>query len=157
MHEDEIGRTVMKTPIGNVSIYATRWGVSRIVLGDKGTREIGQSVVLEQAKSELERYFEGEKVKFALPLDVMRRSTPFRVKVWTKLMDVECGTTVSYKELARQCGKPKSWRAIAGAVAANPLPIVIPCHRVIKSDGSLGGFTVGLKWKEYLLKLEGAL
>lgn len=157
MHDDEIGRTVMATPMGNIGIYATRWGVSRVVLGEEDTEEVGQSSVLDQARRELESYFKGEKVKFALPLDVMRRSTPFRVKVWTKLMDVAYGTTVSYKKLAELCGKRKSWRAIAGAVAANPLPIIIPCHRVIKSDGSLGGFGVGLEWKEYLLELEGAL
>jgi len=156
MAKVEVARAVVVTPAGRVGIYATRSGVSRIMLGERTKSDIGNSNLLSRAKRELERYFGGEKVQFRVPLD-MREATPFRLKVWTELMDVGYGTTVSYKDLAGLCGEPSSWRAIAGAVAANPLPIIVPCHRVISSDGSLGGFAGGLRWKRFLLKLEGAL
>ena len=156
MRKVEVARVVIVTPAGRVGIYATRSGVSRILLGERAKSDSGKNNLLSRTKRELERYFEGEKVQFRVPLD-MREATPFRLKVWTKLMDVGYGTTVSYKGLAELCREPSSWRAIAGAVAANPLPIMVPCHRVISSDGSLGGFAGGLRWKRFLLKLEGAL
>lgn len=156
MKNVEVARAVIATPAGRVGVYATRSGVCRIVLGERSSGDTGKSNVLARTRMELERYFKGENVQFRVPLD-MRDATRFRVKVWTELMGVDYGTTVSYRELAELCGKPNSWRAIAGAVAANPLPIIVPCHRVISSDGSLGGFAGGLKWKKFLLKLEGAL
>jgi len=156
MRKVEVARAVIATPAGRVGVYATRSGVSRIILGERSNSDAGESVVLARTRRELERYFEGEKVQFRVPLD-MREATEFRLKVWTELMGVGYGTTVSYKELAELCGEPSSWRTIAGAVAANPLPIMVPCHRVISSDGSLGGFAGGLRWKRFLLTLEGAL
>ena len=83
-------------------------------------------------------------------------ATPFQKKVWIELTKIPYGETISYMELAKRIGKPKAVRAVANAVGANPLPIQIPCHRVIASDGTIGGYSLGLKMKIKLLKLEGS-
>lgn len=80
--------------------------------------------------------------------------TPFQRKVWKELLRIPSGTTISYAELARRIGKPTAMRAVAQACARNPLPVVIPCHRVIRSDGSLGGYSGGRRRKRQLLTLE---
>lgn len=83
--------------------------------------------------------------------------TPFQKKVWKALLNIQKGNTITYKELAKKIGKPKAVRAVANAVGANPLPVTIPCHRVIRSDGTLGGYSGkgGIKTKRILLKKEG--
>ena len=82
--------------------------------------------------------------------------TPFQKKVWIELTKIPYGKTISYLELAKRIGRPKSVRAVANAVGANPLPIQIPCHRVIASNGTIGGYSLGVKMKIKLLKLEGS-
>ena len=84
------------------------------------------------------------------------KGTAFQKKVWQEIAKIQKGRTVTYKELAKRIGKPKAVRAVANAVGANPLPIIIPCHRVVKSDGSLGGYSGkgGIKTKRALLKKE---
>jgi methylated-DNA-[protein]-cysteine S-methyltransferase len=103
---------------------------------------------------QLDAYFRGKLKKFNLKLDP--RGTPFQLSVLKALQKVPYGKTVSYGELARRVGNPKASRAVGGANARNPLPIVIPCHRVIGSDGSLTGFGGGLDVKQALLDLEKA-
>ncbi|MCH7973572.1 MAG: methylated-DNA--[protein]-cysteine S-methyltransferase [Bacteroidetes bacterium] len=103
---------------------------------------------------QLKEYFRGERKCFDLPLDI--EGTEFQKKVWDELIKIPFGTTISYKELAVRLGDEKVIRAAASANGANPLPIVIPCHRVIGSDGSLVGYGGGLKIKEKLLDLEGS-
>lgn len=102
---------------------------------------------------QLKEYFDGERKEFNLPLET--EGTEFQKKVWDELIKIPFGTTISYKELAVRLGDEKVIRAAASANGANPLPIVIPCHRVIGSDGSLVGYGGGLKIKERLLTLEG--
>jgi len=106
---------------------------------------------------QLDAYFAGSLRDFDLPLQM--QGTPFKLSVWKALRDIPYGETISYAELARRVGKPKGPRAVGSANGANPIPIVVPCHRVITSDGKLGGFGGGLKTKETLLALErnGAL
>ena len=99
------------------------------------------------------RYFDGEAVDFNLDLD-LEIGTPFQTLVWEATRRISYGAVQSYGWLAREVGKPKAARAVGGAMAANPLPIVIPCHRVIRSDGGLGGYSGGLNWKPQLLSLE---
>ncbi len=101
---------------------------------------------------QLKEYFSGERKCFDLPLEI--EGTDFQKKVWGELVKIPFGTTISYKELAVRLGDEKVIRAAASANGANPLPIVIPCHRVIGSDGSLVGYAGGLKIKEKLLVLE---
>jgi methylated-DNA-[protein]-cysteine S-methyltransferase len=90
-----------------------------------------------------------------LPLDLV--STPFQLQVWQELRDIPWGTTISYREMARRVGLPQGSRAVGQALAANPIPIIIPCHRVIAHDGSLGGYSSGPHRKRWLLQHEGVL
>ena len=105
--------------------------------------------------SQLKEYFKGKRKEFDLPLEI--EGTDFHKKVWNELLKIPYGKTISYKELAIRLGHEKVIRAAAKANGANPLPIVIPCHRVIASDGSLVGYGGGLKIKEKLLSIEGIL
>ncbi|MCH7770338.1 MAG: methylated-DNA--[protein]-cysteine S-methyltransferase [Bacteroidetes bacterium] len=103
--------------------------------------------------SQLKEYFDGKRKEFDLPLEI--EGTDFQKKVWDELLKIPFGTTISYKELAVRLGDEKVIRAAASANGANPFPIVIPCHRVIGSNGSLVGYGGGLKIKEKLLTIEG--
>jgi len=104
---------------------------------------------------ELEEYFAGERKQFAVA--VKPQGTRFQLGVWQELGKIPYGRTVSYGELARRVGQPKASRAVGAANGANPIPIIIPCHRVIGADGSLTGFGGGLHVKQYLLELEKAI
>jgi len=103
---------------------------------------------------QLQAYAAGQRVCFTIPLD-LRAGTVFQQAVWRVLQIIPFGETRSYAWVARQIGKPKATRAVGGACGANPVPIVVPCHRVVASDGSLGGFSGGLALKRRLLALEG--
>ena len=105
-----------------------------------------------EAIRQLGEYFAKMRVEFDLPLAT--EGTPFQRSVWRVLREIPYGATISYGELARRVGNPKASRAVGSANGKNPLPIVIPCHRVIASDGTLGGFGGGLPAKEALLALE---
>ena len=110
---------------------------------------------IEAAKRELTAYFQGAPTDFAaLTLDP--RGTPFQLRVWQELRRIPWGQTISYKELARRVGSPKASRAVGQANAVNPIPLIIPCHRVIAADGGLGGYSSGLDRKRWLLHHEGA-
>ncbi len=104
------------------------------------------------AEKQLKEYFQGKCRKFDLPLDL--RGTAFQKKVWAALRRIPFGRTASYGEIAARIGKPRASRAVGGANHANPVPVVVPCHRVIGHDGSLVGFGGGLGLKKKLLKLE---
>lgn len=102
---------------------------------------------------ELDEYFKGKLCTFDIPLDISH-GTDFQVKVWQTLMDIPYGATISYKELATQVGNPNAFRACANANGKNPISLIIPCHRVIASDGGIGGYTGGVSIKETLLNFE---
>jgi len=106
----------------------------------------------EEVLDQLHRYFRGELRAFSLAMDV--RGTPFQRSVWAAVSEIPYGETVSYSELAASIARPKALRAVGQAVAANPTPIVVPCHRVIGKSGRLVGFSGGLPLKERLLMLE---
>ncbi len=102
----------------------------------------------------LTQYFAGKAVSFVrLPLDL--RGTPFQLRVWQELRSIPWGETVSYQTLAGRLGSPQAARAVGRACGANPVPIIVPCHRVIAADGSLGGYSSGLAHKRWLLQHEG--
>lgn len=107
-----------------------------------------------EVRAQLQAYFAGELTAFDLPLSP--QGTPFQLRVWQALRDIAYGQTESYGELARRIGDANATRAVGAANGRNPLPIVIPCHRVIGSDGSLTGFGGGIERKRFLLELEGA-
>ena len=109
--------------------------------------------ILQQAKDELNRYFAGEKVTFATPLDL--QGTSFQISVWRELCNIPYGETRSYGELALTIGRPNAPRAVGAANGSNPIAIIVPCHRVIGSNGTLTGYGGGLPTKSWLLKLEG--
>ena len=111
-------------------------------------------VPLRYATEQLAAYFEGEAVAFDVPLNPM--GTPFQQDVWHALQQIPYGETTTYGELARSLGKPAASRAVGAANGANHIPVIIPCHRVIGSDGSLTGFAGGLNAKQTLLNLEAA-
>jgi methylated-DNA-[protein]-cysteine S-methyltransferase len=109
---------------------------------------------LREAIRQLQAYFRGDLHEFDLPLEAS--GTAFQRQTWKALQSIPYGETISYAELARRVGNPRAVRAVGTANGANPLPIVIPCHRVIGSDGKLTGYGGGLDIKQQLLKLEGA-
>lgn len=109
---------------------------------------------LEQAVDELRRYLAGERVQFSCPLDL--HGTPFQVMVWNELLRIPYGQTRSYLEIAQAIGRPKAVRAVGAANGSNPVAIIVPCHRVIGSNGTLTGYGGGLPTKEWLLSLEKA-
>ena len=117
----------------------------KIIRDDRRNREV---------LSQLKRYLKGELHHFNCPLDV--EGTSFEKQVWSKLVKIPYGQTRSYKEVAEATGHPKAFRAVGNANGRNALPLIIPCHRVIESNGGLGGFGYGLKVKKQLLDLEKA-
>jgi O-6-methylguanine DNA methyltransferase len=108
---------------------------------------------LQQAEDELQRYFAGERVQFSCPLDL--HGTAFQIRVWEELTRIPYGETRSYGEIARTIGRPAAVRAVGAANGANPVAIIVPCHRVIGSNGNLTGYGGGLPTKAWLLSLEG--
>lgn len=110
------------------------------------------SSVLEDAKRQLDEYFAGNRKAFTIPLHLV--GTDFQQQVWNELLNIPYGATTSYKEIAQSIGKPKAVRAVAGAIGANGISILIPCHRIIGSDNSLTGYAGGLKAKKMLLQIE---
>jgi len=144
------------TPVGVLSLEADETGLTAIHFPGRSPDEpkaSNTSDLLAEAGRELQAYFEGRLTAFSVPLNW--RGTPFQETVWRALMDIPYGETVSYGEIARAIGRPKSARPVGGAVGRNPLPIIVPCHRVIGSDQSLTGFTGGIDIKVALLKQEG--
>jgi O-6-methylguanine DNA methyltransferase len=106
------------------------------------------------AISQLSKFLQGKLKRFDCPLDL--RGTPFEKKVWSKLAKIPYGMTRSYKDIAEAIGHPKAFRAVGNANGSNPIPLILPCHRVIESNGGLGGYGHGLKVKKQLLDLEKA-
>lgn len=110
------------------------------------------SPLLDRAREQLAVYFHGQRQQFDLPLDLY--GTPFQIAVWQALRTIRYGTTRSYGDIARQVGRPKAARAVGGANNRNPVSVIVPCHRVIGSDGALVGYGGGLSIKKMLLAIE---
>ena len=149
--------TAVDSPLGPLKISCTEEAITGIYFAEQPSEspEGPMPEVLHQCLSQLENYFAGSLEQFDLPLKPS--GTDFQQKVWQALMKIPLGTTISYLELSKILGDPKAIRAVAAANGKNPIPIIIPCHRVIGSDGSLIGFAGGLARKEWLLRHEGAL
>jgi methylated-DNA-[protein]-cysteine S-methyltransferase len=143
--------TVFESPVGPLTIRMNddgalaeiRFGVAPAILPAQSA-----SMVIDQ----LTEYFRGKRRVFDLPL--APRGTPFQLAVWNELQRIAFGDTISYSELARRIGKPNAVRAVGAANGANPIPIIIPCHRVIGANGTLTGYGGGLHIKRALLALE---
>lgn len=159
----------LATPLGVLRMAATEKGLVRVGLprttgaGFEGGLEaaihgsirVRRLDILDEARRELEEYFAGRRRGFSVELDL--RGTPFQCAVWRALVEIPFGRTCSYAEIARVVGNPRALRAVGAANAANPLPIVVPCHRVIAADGGLGGYSGGLDVKRWLLAHEKAI
>lgn len=145
-YESEIGRIGISEKNGRISrVYITACQIPRDI-------ELAETPLLKKAVSQLEGYFAGELKEFSLPLEP--EGTAFMKQVWAALCEIPYGKTASYGEIAERIGRPKAARAVGLANNRNPIPIIIPCHRVIGANGSLVGYGGGLDMKRKLLKLE---
>lgn len=142
----------VKTPLGIATIVGDKDGVSIISVDDHGEVSTEIPIILQEAVSQLQDYFEGKRTSFDFKLNP--KGTEFQKKVWHSLVDIPFGKTRTYLEQSKILGDVKAIRAVASANGKNPLWIVVPCHRVIGSDGSLTGYAGGLWRKKWLLEHE---
>lgn len=162
----------MDSPIGTIKIYAKKNAVTKLEIlknkspsydeineinnlkthGDKDGELRASIAVIGKAKDELISYFDGNLENFSIKLDPA--GTDFQKSVWSELLNIPYGKTICYQELAYKIGKPKACRAVGNANGKNPIPIIIPCHRVIAKNGGLGGYSSGLDIKKVLLGIE---
>lgn len=138
----------------NISLYlvATETHLINIQFTQPQKALLQTTELLSMATIQLDEYFQGKRTTFSLPFKLT--GTPFQLAVWKELQNIPYGQTTSYKEIAQKINKPKACRAVGMANNKNPLPIIIPCHRVIGSNGKLIGYAGGLKLKNCLLELE---
>jgi methylated-DNA-[protein]-cysteine S-methyltransferase len=164
----DVAYRVIDTPVGNLLLAATGQGLVRVAYAredhDEVLRKLAEVVSprilnaprrLDAVSRQLEEYFARRRRKFDVPLD-FRLSKGFRRDVLTHLSEIVYGHTESYAQVAAAAGSPKAVRAVGTACATNPLPVVVPCHRVVRSDGSFGGYVGGPEAKQTLLTLEAA-
>ena len=154
--------TTVTSPFGLLKVCASSKGICRVLLPGRKRKLVeetevtdGRDPILVQAKNELTQYFKGLRETFSLPLDI--DGTQFQMEVWSTLQNIGYGETTTYGALAKRIGRPNAARAVGAANAANPVPIVLPCHRVIGATGSLTGYGGGvslLHIKQGLLSLE---
>ena len=149
---------VMSSPVGKLTLVASKNGLVAIDVRNNAKQVVtakdasAQSILL-KTKKQLEQYFAGKRTSFDIALDLV--GTEFQVKAWRALCRIPFGKTITYGQQASNIKKPKAFRAVGSANGKNPIPIIVPCHRVVASDGSLGGYSLGLKMKKQLLALEG--
>lgn len=142
----------IKTPLGIASITGDENGISTISITDEGSVSEKIPVVLQEVVSQFNDYFEGRRIDFTFKMNPT--GTEFQQKVWQALLEIPYGKTMSYLDLSKKLGDVKAIRAVASANGKNPLWIVVPCHRVIGTDGSLTGYAGGLWRKKWLLEHE---
>ena len=156
---DTIWYAELNSPLGKLTLESDGTALTRIRLpeedwtADPEVNRVRKPELFREAATQLGAYFRGERKDFDLELNP--RGTVFQKKVWALLCEIPRGQTITYGELAARAGNPKASRAVGAANGKNPLPIVIPCHRVIGSGGKLTGYAGGLKAKKTLLEIEG--
>lgn len=158
----KVGYLIESSPLGRLLVAATEYGICAVSVGDNDNElvaalrreypkaEIYESDDVKEVLAGVSKYFDGQLLN--LPLDI--RGTKFQLKVWSALQTIPYGSTCSYSDVAKMIGKPKAVRAVANACGDNPVPLIIPCHRVIRKDGSLGGYGLGVHRKHELLARE---
>lgn len=152
-----IAQRSLRTVVGLLRVTADDRGVVAVERVTKSVDAAGSTRAnrhAEKAVQQLREYFAGERRRFNVPLHL--EGTKFQRRAWAEMSEIPYGTTISYAQQARRIGNPGATRAVGTANGANPIPIIIPCHRVIASDGSLGGYALGLTMKRRLLALEGS-
>ena len=161
-------RSTVESPLGPIDLLSTSRGLAAIGFGEglgwlerwvrrtfPDARIVQDARAHDEAARQLEEYFGGRRRVFDLVLDL--RGSPFQKAVWTNVERVPYGRTASYSEIALLAGRPKAFRAVGAANGANPIPLVIPCHRIVGANGSLTGYGGGLSNKRWLLAHEGVL
>ena len=159
----QAAQRLLRTPVGVLRVTASERGVTAIErvsrAGVASRAKVSRTQVspraarhADTAVRQLREYFAGTRRKFAVSLDL--DGTEFQQQAWAAMCGIRYGHTLSYAQQAKAIGRPKAVRAVGSANGANPVPIIVPCHRVIASDGSLGGYALGLAMKRYLLALE---
>jgi len=166
----DVAFTTMDSPVGSLLLAATARGLVEIAFTRNGARiddaldELARNVSprileaparLDPVRSQLDEYFNGRRVDFDVALDRSLMG-PFARRVLARTERIPYGRVSTYAELARHIGAPRAARAVGNALAANPIPLIVPCHRVVRTGGALGGYGGGLDRKEWLLELEGA-
>ncbi|MEY2515426.1 MAG: methylated-DNA-[protein]-cysteine S-methyltransferase [bacterium] len=147
--------TIYESPLGALTLLGGPAGLSALRFPGRGnplTEDDHEPELFADAVRQLDEYFAGRRKRFDLPLDLA--GTPFQRAVWDALRAIPCGSTTTYGALARSLGRPAAVRAVGAAVGRTPVPIIVPCHRVLGSDGSLTGYFGGLQRKQALLDLE---
>lgn len=164
----DVAYDLVDTPLGDLLVAVTDRGVCRIefdaepdrdlepLARDFGLRVLRAPKAVDESRRELSEYFEGSRTRFELPLD-LRVAAEFRLRVMNELARVPYGSVTTYGALAAKAGRPAAARAVGTIMNRNPVPIVLPCHRVVGASGSLVGYGGGLQRKEQLLRLEGVI
>jgi len=146
----------VESPIGIIEIAGTAEAITDLNFVDKRQKaDLPSNAVIDEAAGQLREYLNGVRKEFTVSLDL--EGTEFQGKVWRALLTVGYGKKVSYKYIAEAVGSPKAVRAVGAANGQNPIAIIVPCHRIIGSDGSLTGYGGGIWRKEWLLRHEGCL
>lgn len=164
----DVAYRTLDTPVGTLLLAATPKGLVRVAYAredhdlvlERLARDVSPRILqaparLDVVAREIDEYFAGRRSAFDVPLD-LQLSHGFRRKVLSHLPEIGYGKTASYAEIAKAAGSPRAVRAVGSACATNPLPVVLPCHRVVRSDGTLGQYVGGVQAKETLLALEVA-
>ncbi|MEV6979710.1 methylated-DNA--[protein]-cysteine S-methyltransferase [Sphaerisporangium sp. NPDC051017] len=164
----DVAYRTLETPVGDLLLAATDEGLVKVAFavqdhdavltnlaGSISPRILNAPRRLDEASRQIDEYFAGRRTRFDLPLD-WRLSKGFRLAVLTHLRDIGYGHTESYAQVAAAAGSPRAVRAVGTACATNPLPVVVPCHRVVRSDGTAGQYAGGAEAKHFLLTLETA-
>jgi methylated-DNA-[protein]-cysteine S-methyltransferase len=166
----DVAYASVDSPLGTLVVASTPRGLVRLAYtGTRGEDEVIEDLAdklsprvleapqrLDEVRRELEEYFEGRRDGFDLPID-WSLTRGFTGKVLRQTARIGFGKTSTYAEVASRAGSPRAVRAAGNALGANPIPVVVPCHRVLRSGGALGGYTGGVERKEFLLRLEGVL
>jgi len=159
----DVVTTTFNSPLGLMRVAASPQGLCGVWFEGQhhqsdasGWHTANDHPVLQQAITQLTQYFAGQRKQFDVPLD-LSAGTPFQQTVWRALQGLAFGQTSSYSALSAHIGRPTAVRALSGAVARNPVSIIVPCHRVLGASGALTGYAGGIDRKAALLKLEGAL
>ena len=161
IHMNCTAQTTITTPLGRILLARTAKGLAGAWFegqkhhpGPIAAPLTPNDELLQRAARELNEFFAGKRERFDVPLDL--QGTPFQRSVWQRLLRIAAGTTRSYGEIAKELGSEKAVRAVGSAVGRNPVSVIVPCHRVVGSDGSLTGYAGGIERKRALLELERA-
>ncbi len=143
------------SPIGSIALYAKNEKIVFLTMGADAIAPLGKAKVLAEAEKQLKRYFAGKSKVLDFPVDL--QGTDFQKAVWAQIAKIGFGETKTYADIAAAIGKPKGSRAVGGAVGANPVPLIVGCHRVLGASGKITGYSGGdgLPTKRWLLRLEG--